>query len=124
MRADYRFAVRVRLRPPEGFAVEPDAFEVGLRYEAPPPGEEGWRFFRDHLWRGEVNDPEHVRGMVEEALSVPVESVAFSAFETDEAYLEALRSAIAETLDDFRADTVDDVLNKYLASRIEVDPTE
>jgi hypothetical protein len=122
--ADYRFAVRFRLRPPEGITVDPAVYETAFRYTAPPPGEEGWLFFRDHLWHGEVNDPRHFRGLVENELGVPVDSVAFRAFETDEPYLEALRSAIAEELPTFRAESVDEVLNKYFASRIEVAPTE
>jgi len=100
--------------------VEPAAFETALRYEAPSPDEEGWRFFRDHLWRGEVNDREHVRSMVDDALGVPVESVEFRAFEIDEEYLDILRSAIAADPDAFRSDSVDEVLNKYFGSAIEV----
>ena len=120
MNAAYRFAVRFRLDPPGNVVVQPTTFETAFRYEAPTPGEDGWLFFRDYLWRGEVNDPAHVRELVGDALGVSIESVAFRAFETDAEYLAALREAVAADLDEFRADSVDEVLNKYLGSAVEV----
>lgn len=122
MDAEYRFAVQFRLDPDPHISVEPAAFETHLRYEAPPPGDDGWLFFRDHLWRGEVADPEHMRSIVREALEVRVVGVEFRAFETDPAYLDALEDAIGSTLGEFRADDVEAVLSKYFGSRIEVRP--
>lgn len=119
--AEYVFRVRFRLEPrARGVTVEPRTFETTLRRRADPPGEEGWLFFRDNLWRGEVNDPGHLRDLVEETLSVPVDSVSFSELQTDETYLSALESAIAADLDLFRADDVPEVLTKYFGSSIRV----
>jgi len=120
MDARYRFAVRFRLSPPEGVSVEPAEFETALYYAAPPLGEDGWMFFRDHLWRGELSDPDHFRGLAEEALGVAVVAVEFRAFETDREYLDALWAAIGDSLEAFRADSVTEATNKYLGSAIEV----
>ena len=49
-----------------------------------------------------------------------VRSVEFRELRTDEAYLEALRSAIAADLGAFDADDVDEVVRKHLGSRIHV----
>jgi len=119
--AEYVFRVRVRLDPrPAGVRVEPATFETTLFREADPPGTEGWLFFRDNLWRGDLNDPDHFRDLTEEALGVPVLSVAFRELRTDAAYLDALESEIGANLDLFRADDVAEVLNKYLGSSIHV----
>jgi hypothetical protein len=91
-----------------------------MNRQADPPGEEGWLFFRDNLWRGEVNAPDHLRGLTEDALGVPIESVTFRELRTDEAYLSALEGEISEHLDLFRADDVPEVLNKYLGSSVHV----
>ncbi|GAD53574.1 hypothetical protein MBEHAL_2334 [Halarchaeum acidiphilum MH1-52-1] len=117
----YVFAVRFRLEPARDVTVEPNEFETRLSREAEEPGEEGWRFFRDNLWRGELADGAHFRDLTEDALDVTVLSVEYRAFEMDEAYRETFREAIAADLDAFRADTVDEVVNKYLGSSLEVE---
>ncbi|USZ67458.1 LWR-salt protein [Halorussus salilacus] len=123
MDARYVFAVRFRLDPDaRGVGVEPDEFETRLTREADPPGEEGWLFFRDNLWRGEVNDADHFRRLTEEALGVTVVSVEYRAFETDEAYLEALKDEIRDDLGTFNATSVSEVITKYLGSSVEVGP--
>ena len=119
--AHYVFRVRFRLAPaPPDVNVDPETFETTLSRRAAPPGEEGWRFFRDNLWRGAVGEEPYLREVTEEALGVPVESVAFSELRTDEAYLDALRAAIREDLGAFRADSVDAALSNYLGSSIRV----
>ena len=119
--ACYVFRVRFRLEPHvSNVSVDPATFETTLFRAADQPGEGGWRFSRDNLWRGEVNDPTYLRDQVEETLGVPVESVTFSELRTDEAYLSALEAAIASDLDSFRADDVSDVLTKYFGSSIRV----
>lgn len=119
--ARYAFAATVRFDPDlAGLSVEPETVEVRLYRRAEPPGEDGWRFFRDNLWRGELGDPEHFRALTEDALGTPVDSVEFRALETNEAYLDALKAAISEDLDQFRAEAVSEVLHKYLGSSIEV----
>jgi hypothetical protein len=121
MDAEYVFRVRVRIDPTdESVRVDPATVETTLYRRADPPGEEGWLFFRDNLWRGEVNDAEHHRAMAEEALDVSVDSVAFSALRTDEAYFNELKAEIGESLALFNADSVSEVLSKYLGSSIEV----
>ena len=122
MDARYVFAVRFRLDPAaEGVSVAPNEFETRLSRAADPPGEEGWLFFRDNLWRGEVTDDRHFRRLVEEALGVTPTSVEYRALETDEEYLEALKDAIRDDLAEFNADSVSEVLNKYLGSSLEVE---
>jgi hypothetical protein len=119
--ASYVFRVRFRVEPnPPQVSIEPSSFETVLTRAADPPGEEGWLFFRDNLWRGECNDAAHFRELTEEALGVSVESVTFSELQTDETYLDALRSEIAANLDTFAADSVDEALSKYLGSSIRV----
>lgn len=119
--ASYVFRVRFRLEPVQAeVSVEPASFETVMEREADEPGEAGWRFFQDNLWRGEVNDEAHFRELTEEALGVTVESVTFSELRTDEAYWSALRSAIADDLDSFAADSVDEVVSKYLGSSVRV----
>lgn len=122
MEARYRFRVEFRLVPIPGVSVEPAEFETQVRYRAEPPGDEGWLFFRDHLWRGQISSPEHMRSVMGDALDVAVTAVEFRAFETDPAYLDALESAIEAELAAFRADDVDEVVSKYFGSRLEVQP--
>lgn len=55
--------------------------------KADEPGEPGWRFFRDNLWRGSIAEADHFRSLTEAALGVAVLSVEYRAFETDEASL-------------------------------------
>ncbi|GAA0299296.1 LWR-salt protein [Halarchaeum salinum] len=121
MEGRYAFAVRFRLDPSRDVTVEPNEFETRLFREAEPPGEDGWLFFRDNLWRGEIADESHFRDLAAEALGVTVLDVDYRAFEMDEAYREAFREAIAADLDAFRAENVDEVVNKYLGSSVEVE---
>lgn len=119
MEAAYVFRVRFRLEPDE-VRVDPREFETVVRKPAPEPGEEGWMFFRDTLWRGEAGDEKHVRTLAEEWLDVPVSSASFSEFETDEEYREALEDEIEKNLDPFNADSVTEVFHKYFGSSIRV----
>lgn len=119
--AEYVFAVRLRLSPSDPTVrLDPAAVETTLFKRAAPPGEDGWLFFRDNLWRGEVNDHDHTCELAEEMLGVDVESVEFRELRTDEAYYEALQDAIDGNLELFNADDVPEVLTKYLGSRIHV----
>ncbi|AKH98318.1 LWR-salt protein [Halanaeroarchaeum sulfurireducens] len=120
MWARYVFAVTFRLEPTSGVSLEPDTFETRMMREADEPGEPGWRFFRDNLWRGAIADRDYFRDLTRDALGVTVLSVDYRAFETDEEYLAELRDAIASDLSAFNAESVDAVLNKYLGSTIEV----
>lgn len=116
----YVFHVRFRPEPNRGFRIEPTTFETTLSKEAARPGEEGWLFFRDSLWRGEANAPGHLRSLAEEALGVPIETVEYRRFETTEEEYAALKEAIAANLDLFNAEAGSEVLNKYFGSSIEV----
>lgn len=116
----YVFHVRFRPDPDGGFHIEPATFETTLSKEAARPGEEGWLFFRDSLWRGEANAPAHIRSLAEEALGVPVETVEYRRFETTEEEYAALKEAVAANLDLFNAAAGTEVLNKYFGSSIEV----
>ncbi|MFB6094127.1 MAG: LWR-salt protein [Halanaeroarchaeum sp.] len=120
MAARYVFGLTFGLETGPDVSLEPNRFETRLIERAVPPGEPGWLFFRDNLWRGAIADPEHFRSSVEEALDVVVASVDYRAFETDEDTLEAFREAIADDLSAFNDDSVDAVLNKYLGASIEV----
>jgi len=57
MDAAYVFAVRFRLDPDRGVAVDPATFETRLRRPDDDPGEARWPFFRDNFWRGDLADP-------------------------------------------------------------------
>ncbi|MFB6205565.1 MAG: LWR-salt protein [Haloglomus sp.] len=118
--AAYVFRVTFQLEPASGVRVDPDRFETTLERRADPPGEPGWLFFRDHCWRGEANDEEHLCDLASEALGVEVVAISFRELRTDEAYLSALREAVADDLSLFRADDVESVLHKYLGSSIHV----
>lgn len=117
MDAAYVFRVRFRLEP-DGLELDPDEFEAILRRPAAEPGEEGWLFFRNNLWRGEANDEEHLRDRFSERLGVPVASVSFREFETNEAYREALREAIEADLDAFNAESAREAMHKYFGSSV------
>ncbi|WP_255195453.1 LWR-salt protein [Halorarius litoreus] len=120
--ADYVFRVRFRVEPTDpAVSLAPDSFETVLRKRAATPGEGDWLFFRDNLWHGEVNDEQYLRETASETLGVEVESVTFSELVCDEAYLDALRAEITDTLDLFRADDATDVLSKYLGSSLRVE---
>jgi hypothetical protein len=88
--------------------------------KAEPPGKEGWLFFRDNLWRGELNSPEHFRELTEAVLSVSVERVEYRRFEVSSEGYEELKDVIAEDLDQFNTDSMSEVLNNYFGSSIEV----
>ncbi|ELY67921.1 LWR-salt protein [Natrinema versiforme] len=126
MDANYTFRVRFRIEPTVPFvSLESGSAEttVTLFRDAPEPGTEGWLFFRNTLWRGEVSDEEYGRQLAAEWLGVPertVEAVDFRELQTDEGYLEALESEIAADLELFKADSVSEVLSKYLGSSIRV----
>ncbi|MCU4801278.1 LWR-salt protein [Halobacteria archaeon HArc-gm2] len=120
--ASYVFRVRFRVEPgPPELSVEPNSFETVLYREADRPGSEGWLFFRDNLWRGDLGDEAHFRELTEEALDVPVTEVSFRELQTEGAYLDELKERIAADLDLFNADTVSEVLTKYLGSSIRVE---
>lgn len=119
MEAHYVFAATVRFAPEHG-RVDPQKIEVQYRHPAPAPGDDGWLFFRNHCWRGEVNDPEGVRRLIADDLGVDVEHVELRGFETDEQYLTALKDEIGANLELFNADSTTEVLHKYLASKLEV----
>ncbi|MEY7848716.1 LWR-salt protein [Natrarchaeobius sp. A-rgal3] len=123
MNGRYVFKARVRLEAAaEAVTLEPESAEttVTLSREAPEPGTEGWLFFRDTLWRGEVGEADYARTLAEEWLEVPVEAVSFRELQVDEAYFAALKAAIADDLEAFNAETVSAVLSKYLGSSIRV----
>ena len=118
--ARYVFRATLSLDPAAGWTADPDRFETVLSRTAPPPGEDGWLFFRDHLWRGELGDASHGRRLAADALGMPVDSVSFSELRTTAAYLDDLKRAIAADLGAFNAETVSEVLKKYLGSSIHV----
>jgi hypothetical protein len=119
--AEYRFGVRFRVESSDpAVSLRPNRFETTLSRAAATPGEDGWLFFRDNLWRGEANDERHLRELTEESLGLPVESVEFRELRTDPAYLESLKEATAADLSLFRSDSVDEALKKYLGSSIHV----
>lgn len=76
--------------------------------------------FRDDLWRGEVDDEGHLRDPAEDSLDVSADSVSLGALRTDEAYLDALKAEIGDSLAPFNADTVPEVVSKSLGSSVEV----
>ena len=119
MDASYVFRVRFRLDT-GNVRADPDEFETVVRYPAADPGEEGWLFFRDNLWRGDVADESHLRERAIEWLGVPVVAISFSELRTDETHLDAFKEAIAADLDAFNAEVVTEVLHKYLGSSVRV----
>ncbi|QWC18381.1 LWR-salt protein [Halorubrum sp. 2020YC2] len=125
MEAAYVFRVAFRLDPPDA-AVDPDRFETTMELPAAEPGTDGWLFFRDRLWRGEIGDEPAFRRLAEARLgladagSVEVVAADFRELRTDEAHLDALTESIAADLDRFNADSVDEVLRKYLGSSVHV----
>ncbi|RBI61692.1 hypothetical protein DMJ13_13395 [halophilic archaeon] len=122
MDARYVFAVRFRVEPASGgVSIDPEEFETRLSRTADPPGEEGWLFFRDNLWRGEIGDERHFRELTSEALGVAVTSVEYRALRTDEEYYEALKDGIRANLPEFKDDSVAAVVSKYLGSSVEVE---
>ncbi|GAB3019446.1 LWR-salt protein [Natronobiforma cellulositropha] len=122
MDAHYAFAVTIRLEPAtDEVRLERPTLERRCLLEAPEPGTEGWMRFRELCWRGEVADETYARRLLGEKLGLSVEAVSFRALHTDEAYLEALKAEIAESLEAFKADSVTEVLSKYLGSSLVVE---
>lgn len=119
--AAYVFRVTVRFEPAaEGVWLDPSTFDTTVHRRADPPGEPGWLYFRDNLWRGECGDEDHMRELTEDVLGNPVQNVEFRELRTSQAYLDDLRDAIASELDLFNASNTDEVLSKYLGSSIHV----
>ena len=84
--ARYAFAARFRLDASTAeWRVDTRTVERTCYREAPPPGEPGWLFFRDYLWRGECNHSEHLARLVGEAFDLPVENIEFRGLRTDKA---------------------------------------
>ncbi|MXV64467.1 LWR-salt protein [Natronorubrum sp. JWXQ-INN-674] len=123
MEAQYVFTADVRLEPDQpSVRLEPSSAEatVTVFREAPEPGSEGWLFFRDTLWRGELGDPEYGCQLAAEWLGEPVESASFRELQVDQEYFAAFKDAIADDLEAFNAENVSEVLSKYLGSSIRV----
>ncbi len=127
MTAAYVFDAAFRVEAPE-ISLTPNRFETTLRLFAPPPGASGeqidWLFFRDRLWSGAISDEAPLRRAVSDWLDVELLELAFAELRTDEAYLEALKAAVAEDLTRFNAESVDAALQQYLGSSIHVVDTE
>ncbi|MGQ3328384.1 LWR-salt protein [Halorubrum sp. FL23] len=119
MDAAYVFAVTFRLDPDEA-TVDPDRFETTLEIPASEPGADGWLFFRDRLWRGEIGDGPSFRRLASDRLGVEVVAADFRELRTDQGYLDALTREIAADLDRFNAESADEVCHKYLGSSIHV----
>ncbi|GAB3698979.1 LWR-salt protein [Halorubrum pallidum] len=125
MDAAYVFRVAFRIDPCDA-AVDPDRFETTMELPARTPGEDGWLFFRDRLWRGEIGDEPSLRRLaatrlgVDDSDRIDVVAVDFRELRTDEAYRDALRDAIADDLGRFNAGGVDEVVHKYLGSSVHV----
>ena len=119
MHAEYVFHVRFRLDT-RRVRTEPETFETVVRLPAEPPGADGWLFFRNTLWRGEVNDEAYARELANDWLGVPIAEVSFREFECDAAYREALETEIGRTLESFNADSIEETLHKYFGSSIRV----
>ncbi|MCU4926382.1 LWR-salt protein [Halobacteria archaeon AArc-dxtr1] len=121
MNGQYVFRVGLRLETRrDDVRLDPTTAETTLRIEAAEPGTEGWRFFRDTLWRGELSDPTYGRELIDEWVEPPVDAVEFRELQVDDAYRSALQTEIADDLDAFNAETVTEVLSKYLGSSIRV----
>ena len=119
MNAAYVFRIAFRLEP-TGAEVDPDRFETTMEVPASEPGTEGWLFFRDRLWRGEIGDEPAFRRLATDRLGVDIVDASFLELRTDEAFLDALKKAIDDDLDRFNADSVDETLHKYLGSSVHV----
>ncbi len=126
--AEYLFRVRFRLEPQSSARIDPETFETLLSWPAAQPDTEGWLFFRDHLWRGEVNDQAPLCDLAEDSLGpVAVEHVAFLELRTSEAYLDSLKDGIGEALERHpspfgNATSAEEVVKNHLGSAIHVRP--
>ncbi|WP_435075492.1 LWR-salt protein [Halorubrum sp. HHNYT27] len=119
MDAAYVFAVAFRLDP-KGATADPARFETTMEIPASDPGDDGWLFFRDRLWRGQIGDEPSFLSLASERLGVAVTEASFRELRTDREHLDALRTQIAADLGRFNADSVDEVLHKYLGSSVHV----
>jgi hypothetical protein len=119
MDAAYVFAVAFRLDPEEATA-DPGRFDTTLEIPASAPGDEGWLFFRDRLWRGGIGDEPSFRSLASDRLGAEVVDADFRELRTDREHLDALKREIAADLDRFNADSVDEALHKYLGSSVHV----
>jgi len=119
MDAAYVFAVAFRLDP-DGATADPDRFETTMEIPASDPGAEGWLFFRNRLWRGELGDEPSFRSLASERLGVTVTEASFRELRTDADHSDALKSQIVADLAAFNADSVDEVIHKYLGSSVHV----
>ncbi|MEF8808550.1 LWR-salt protein [Natronomonas sp.] len=119
--AEYLFKVQLYLdaEAPDVW-LDPAITETTMHKAAAEPGEDGWMFFRDNLWRGEINNYDHTRRLAEEALGMEVRSIEFRELRASEAYYEALQDEIGDHLDAFKADDAAEVVKKYLGSRVHV----
>jgi hypothetical protein len=115
MDAAYVLRVTVRLDTAR-VGADPDTFETVVTRPAAEPGVDGWLFFGDACWRGEVTDERHLSAVAEEWLSTPVTAVSFGELRADEAHLDALRTAIAT--DPSFDDPSEAVLHAHLGSSV------
>ncbi|WP_332899861.1 LWR-salt protein [Haladaptatus sp. CMSO5] len=118
-----RYVFEIRVRPEsarDDLTLSPAEMSVKLYKDAAQPGEDGWLFFRDYLWRGNLNDATAFTRDLEDAFSLRVVGVEFKGLQTSTAYLDALKDEIHGHLDLFNADSVDEVVSKYLGSSIQV----
>lgn len=121
MNGDYVFRVRLRVEPTDAdLRLDDPQFETLCRKDAPEPGSDGWLFFRDMLWRGEVNAPEQLESRLSDGLGVTVEHVEFRELTCNRDYYDALYDAVAADLDAFRADDADSAVRNYFGNRIRV----
>lgn len=119
---EYVFRVQFRITPSDpSVSLSQGTFETMMSKRAAVPGDDGWLFFRDNLWRGEVNNEAHLRELATAALGVSVGSVSFAELRCTDAYFDALKAEIRADLTPFRADDASEVINKYLGSSIRVE---
>jgi len=123
MQANYVFRVTIQIDPPAA-RLDPDTFETVCRLPAATPGTDGWLFFQQNLWRGDVADADHMRARLTDTLGAEVIEVGFSELETDAAYRAALESEIETDLSRFNADSVEEVLHQHLGSSIHLRDAE
>ena len=119
MEGHYVFRVRFRLAS-STVDVDPETFETVVRYPAAAPGDDGWRFFEEWLWHGDLTDERRFRDVVEGWLGVTVVSVRFSELVVDGAYLDAWTDAVASEVDRYNAASVRAVRHNHLGSSIRV----
>ncbi|MCL9816637.1 LWR-salt protein [Natronocalculus amylovorans] len=119
MDSGYIFRVEFRLSPAIG-SVEPHRFKTVYRHPLVAPPKDGWLFFRDWLWHGELTDRAQFRPIVSDALGVTVTNVQFSEVVISQPELECLDVAIENNLNKFGPDTSTAVRHAHLGSSIRV----